>query len=116
MVDTAKNEITQNSEKTPAGKGQVLMLYATGMGPTIPIPIDGFVAVEASAMSIPEVAVLLGDTALEILYAGVAPGLITGIVQINARIPEGVPTGKAVPLTVKVGTVSSPAGVTLNVK
>ena len=116
QVDTAKNEITQNSEKTPAGKGQVLMLYATGMGPTIPIPIDGFVAVEASAMSIPEVAVLLGDTALEILYAGVAPGLITGIVQINARIPEGVPTGKAVPLTVKVGTVSSPAGVTLNVK
>jgi uncharacterized protein (TIGR03437 family) len=116
QVDSVKQEVVLNSEKTPATKAAVLMLYATGAGPTIPIPADGFVAVEASTLSIPEVAVLLGDTALEVLYAGAAPGLISGIVQINARIPEGVPTGKAVPLTLRIGTVSSPAGVTLNVK
>lgn len=60
--------------------------------------------------------VLLGDSAAEVLYAGAAPGLITGIVQINARVPEGTPTGKAVPLLLKVGDTLSPSGVTINIK
>lgn len=116
QVDTAKNEITLNGEKTPATKGSILILYATGAGPTIPIPADGLVATEASPMSIPDVSILLGDSAAEVLYAGVAPGLIAGIIQINARVPEGVPTGKAVPVLLRIGTTYSPAGATLNVK
>ena len=62
------------------------------------------------------VSVLLGDVTAEVLYAGAAPGLITGIVQINARIPDNTPTGKTVPLTIRVENIASPPGVTLNIK
>jgi uncharacterized protein (TIGR03437 family) len=116
QADAATGNLVLNSDKTPAVKGDILVLYATGLGPTLPIPWDGFVATEPSAASIPNVSVLLGDINAEVLYAGATPGLITGIVQINARIPDNAPTGKAVPLTVRVENIASPAGVTLNIK
>ncbi|MFN0101042.1 MAG: BACON domain-containing protein [Bryobacteraceae bacterium] len=116
QIDPVKGDFTLNSDKTPATKGAILVLYATGVGPPLPIPLDGLVATEASTISIANVSVLLGDVVAEVLYAGAAPGLITGIVQINARVPEGTPTGKAVPITLKVDNAASPAGVTLNIK
>jgi uncharacterized protein (TIGR03437 family) len=116
QVDPVKGDITLNSDKSPASKGDFLVLYATGVGPTQPIPQNGFVATGPSTVSIANVSVLLGDALAEILYAGVTPGLITGIVQINARIPGDTPAGKAVPIVLKVGDIASPAGVTLNIK
>lgn len=116
QVDATTGTLVLNSDKTPAVKGDILVLYATGVGPTLPIPWDGFVATESSAVSIPNVSVLLGDVSADVLYAGAAPGLITGIVQINARIPDNPPTGKAVPLTVRVENIASPPGVTLYIK
>lgn len=116
QVDAATGALILNSDKTPAVKGDILVLYVTGAGPTLPIPWDGFIATEASPVSIPNVSVLLGDVNAEVLYAGATPGLITGIVQINARIPENSPTGKTVPLTVRVENASSPPGVTISVK
>ena len=87
--------------------GNVLVLYATGAGPTHSIRLNGFVATEAAAISIPNFSVLPGDIA--------APGLITGIVKVNARIPDNTPVGKAVPMTMMVENIASPAGVTLNI-
>lgn len=116
QIDPVKGDFLLNSEKSPASKGSVIVLYATGTGPPLPIPADGHVATHASQSSLPNTTLLLGDTAAEILYAGAAPGLITGIVQINARIPDGTPAGKAVPVFLKVGNAISPDGVTLNIK
>jgi len=116
QADAITGIITLNSDKTPASKGNVLVLYATGVGPTQPVPLNGAVATDASAISIPNISILLGDISAEVLYAGAAPGLITGIVQINARIPDNTPTGKAVPITLSAGTIASPPGVTLNIK
>ena len=116
QVDPVKGELSLNSDKTPATKGSVLVLYATGIAPIAPIPPDGFVAIEASPVSIQGITVMLGDSVAEVLYAGFSPGLVTGITQINARVPETTPTGKAVPLVLKVNNVSSQPGVTLNIK
>jgi uncharacterized protein (TIGR03437 family) len=80
------------------------------------MPPDGFVAIGPSNNNIQGLSVLLGDATTELLYAGYAPGLVVGIVQINVRVPETTPTGKAVPLLLKVGSATSQAGVTLNVK
>jgi uncharacterized protein (TIGR03437 family) len=33
------------------------------------------------------VSVLLGDGSLEVVYAGDAPGLVAGVMQINFRLP-----------------------------
>ena len=45
---------------------------------------------------------------------GAAPGLVAGVMQVNARILAGAPTGD-VPVTLVVGTNESPAGVTVSV-
>ncbi len=116
QADATTGAISINSEKTPATRGSILILYATGLGPVPPIPVDGTVATEASPTSLAGVSVLLGESAAEVLYAGAAPGLITGILQINARIPTDAPTGKAVPLTIRSGSIASQANVTVNIK
>ncbi len=116
QVDPVTGAYSLNSDKTPASKGSVLVLYATGIAPVQPIPPDGFVAIGPSNNNIQGLSVLLGDSPADLLYAGYAPGLVVGIVQINARVPETTPTGKAVPILLKVGSATSQAGVTLNVK
>ncbi|HXB71903.1 MAG TPA: hypothetical protein VNY05_26935 [Candidatus Acidoferrales bacterium] len=44
--------------------------------------------------------------AAEVLYAGEAPSLPTGVLQINARIPTGVNSGTAA-VSVSVGGVAT---------
>lgn len=49
-------------------------------------------------------------------YQGNAPGLISGILQVNFRIPINAPIGPAVPLVLTVGSGRSTAGVTIAVR
>ena len=51
-------------------------------------------------------AVRIDGLEAEVLYAGAAPGLVAGVVQINARAPQGVRIGPA-PLAVSVGLATS---------
>jgi uncharacterized protein (TIGR03437 family) len=115
-TDPAKNDLVLNTESSPASKGFLMTFYATGAGVTSPPPSDGAIATGASSTNFPGVAFLLGDVAAEILYAGAAPGLITGILQINVRLPDNVPVGKNVPVTLRIGSYSSPVGTTVSIK
>jgi uncharacterized protein (TIGR03437 family) len=54
-------------------------------------------------------------TAANITYAGEAPSNVSGVMQVNARIPAGVGTGAA-PVIVRVGGVASQANVTVSVR
>jgi uncharacterized protein (TIGR03437 family) len=58
----------------------------------------------------------IGGLAAQVLYAGVAPGLITGVLQINVAVPMGVSPGNAVPVEITIGGATSPAGVTVAVQ
>jgi uncharacterized protein (TIGR03437 family) len=49
----------------------------------------------------------IANKGVEVLYAGDAPGLVEGVIQINARIPDDAPIGPAVPLVVKIGDAYS---------
>ena len=51
----------------------------------------------------------------QVLYAGAAPGLVAGLMQINVVVPDGV-TGDALPIVVMVGRKASAAGVTIAVR
>jgi uncharacterized protein (TIGR03437 family) len=51
-----------------------------------------------------------------VVYSGAAPGLIQGLIQINARVPATAPTGAAVPIVVRINNVDSPTGVTIAVR
>jgi len=58
---------------------------------------------------------LVGGRDAEILYAGPAPTLIAGMMQINIRVPDGVPSG-AVALLILSGDNPSQPGVNLAVR
>ena len=50
-----------------------------------------------------------------IAYAGAAPGLVAGVLQINAVIPPDAPSGN-VPIQVTVGSTSSGLTATVAIK
>ena len=52
----------------------------------------------------------------EVQYAGAAPGLIAGVIQVNILIPAEAPSGEAVPITLTIGQTESRAGVTMAIR
>ncbi|MBX9603520.1 MAG: serine hydrolase [Bryobacteraceae bacterium] len=105
---------TVNSPENPAPRGSIVALFGAGGGGTSPPSSDGSVAADARLLAAP-VRVRIGNVLIEPEYAGAAPGLISGAVQINVRIPATTPPG-ATPVTWIAGGVESPAGVTLSVR
>jgi uncharacterized protein (TIGR03437 family) len=62
------------------------------------------------------VIVTLGTTASpKITYAGVAPGEVDGLLQIDAQVPSGLTPGN-VPIVVTIGKTASQSGLTIAVK
>jgi uncharacterized protein (TIGR03437 family) len=104
-----------NSPSNPAGKGTVVALFATGAGQTDPPGVDGQIA-RVLAKPIVPVSVKIDGLDAEVLYAGAAPGLIAGVLQVNVRIPPTAASGFSVPIILAVGAVIGPPGVTLAVQ
>ena len=108
--------VTVNSAAKPAEKGSVVVIYATGEGQTSPAGIDGQLANgPVYPKPVVPVQVNIGGSPAEVLYAGAAPSLVAGVMQINVRVPVDAPSG-AVPVEVVVGGMRSQPGVTLSVK
>lgn len=98
----------------PARRGDVVILYGTGFGLGNPVFQAGEIPTAATPLR-DAVTVTIGGTTLaasDVLYAGLAPGNISGLQQLNIRIPQSVPSGN-VPVSITVGgvTTSSPAAV-----
>lgn len=94
----------------PARPGDVVVIFMTGLGATSPSYAPGVLPPGGASLIAPA-SVSLGALQLpaaNTLYAGVAP-LTPGQYQVNIQIPAGAPTGN-VPLTVTVGTFSTPPG------
>ena len=92
-----------------AAVGDILVIYALGMGATDPAQVVG--APASGIASAPSVSVTIGGVPLgapDIFYAGASPAYI-GLYQINLRVPLGVAPGNQ-PIVMKVGTNQSPSG------
>jgi len=105
-----------NSASNPAGRGEVALIYATGEGQTDPPGEDGKLVGDVLTKPKAPVSVLIGGLPAELLYAGGAPGLVAGVLQVNVRVPEGVTPGSAVPVVVIIGQASSQSEITLAVR
>ena len=105
-----------NSFDSPAARGTIVLLYATGAGQMAPALDDGKI-VSAAPFPAPllPVQVFIDDQPAEVLYAGAAPGMVQGVLQINARIPDAASSGE-VHVVVRAGTYTSPNTVTLVVQ
>lgn len=86
------------SRSNPARHGGYIVLYGTGGG-----------ASPAGAR------VTIGGVDCPVAYAGDAPGLVDGALQVNVQIPAGVPSGDR-PVVLTISGASSQAGVTVAVE
>jgi uncharacterized protein (TIGR03437 family) len=105
-----------NSASNPAARGSIIALYATGGGQTTPEGIDGQVTGETLPKPLLPVSVQVGGFDAEVLYGGAAPALVSGALQVNCRIPANVAPGSSVDVILKVGSASSPTGLTVAVR
>jgi len=104
--------ITINSAAAPEKRGNVIAIYMTGEGQTNPQGVDGAVIpAVASALKKPvlPVTVTIGGVDAKVEYAGSAPGLVSGVMQVNVTIPATAPLGTQ-PVVVTVGTFKSQSG------
>jgi uncharacterized protein (TIGR03437 family) len=103
-----------NSASNPAAQGSILVLYGTGEGQTSPAGVDGNVATADFPKPVLGVTVQVGGRTADILYAGAAPGFVSGVFQMNIQLPPGL-TG-TVTLEVRIGTAATPSGVTVSIR
>jgi uncharacterized protein (TIGR03437 family) len=103
-----------NTASSPAKVGTIVSLYATGEGRTSPAGVDGKPAATPLPKPLLPVQVTIDGKPAEVTYAGGAPGLVAGLMQINARIPAGAQVGTA-PVVITVGSASSQPGVIIEV-
>ncbi len=107
---------TVNSAANAAAAGSVVVLYGTGGGLMSKTVADGQVAGPDLATAVAPVYARVGRLPAEVLYAGSAPGLVSGALQMNVRIPAETIGGGAVPIQVIVGEFTSAPGTTVWVK
>ena len=104
-----------NGDLNPAGPGSIIVLYATGGGETSPASIDGLLAAGPSSTLLLPTSVRIDGESADVLYAGGAPGLVAGVIQVNVRVPDDAASG-AVPILLQVGSALSQPGVTVNIE
>jgi uncharacterized protein (TIGR03437 family) len=108
-------DFSLNSYSMPARAGSVIMIYATGMGPLESPPVDGLPVAAAVPVGLP-VAAQIGRLPAQVVYAGSAPGLVAGVMQINVLVPNDLPPNPETPISLTVGSVTTPPGITFAVQ
>ena len=88
----------------PIHYGDTVVIYLTGMGAISPA-VDAGLPAPMSPLSWATQAptLTLGGSPLTLLYAGLVPGYISGLYQINATVPSGVTQGLSIPLVIHQG-------------
>ena len=98
----------------PGHRDEKLTIYATGLGATTGGKVTAGTPSPASPLAVTAPInlyfgnPLIKDAAIIVDWSGLAPGLI-GVYQINARIPGAHINGDSLPVTLKIGGVSSPS-------
>jgi uncharacterized protein (TIGR03437 family) len=102
-----------NSAANPAAAASVIQIFATGGGAVVGGATDGALAPGAGSL-VTQPTATIGGIAATVDYAGPAPGIVNGVIQVNLTVPPGLPPGpQAVVIT--IGTAASQNGITVAV-
>jgi uncharacterized protein (TIGR03437 family) len=100
--------------QAPAQSGEIIVLYAGGLGRTSPDIASGqVVSVATTILLFAQLQIRLNGApcpASSILYAGLAPDFV-GLYQINLRLPDNLPSNPEI--RIAIGSQVSPASVLL---
>jgi len=88
----------------PARRGDYISIYCTGLGAVTNQPETGKAGPGAPnlARTLEQPSVTIGGQPAEVTYSGLAPGYV-GLYQVDARVPESVAGGNAVPVVLTIG-------------
>ncbi len=89
--------------------GEIITIYANGLGPVENQPATGFPSPTSpltATLAMPTVTI--GAAQASVLFSGLAPGW-TGLYQVNAQLPPGLPAGVQ-PVRISIGGLTSNAG------
>jgi len=110
-----------NGRGNPAAKDNIVQVYMTGEGATSPPSVTGEITTatlpppQVTPAPLLKVAVLINGQPASYAYAGEAPGLVAGMMQLNVQIPANVPSGD-LQILVSIGGNTSQNGVTVSVQ
>ncbi len=80
---------TVNSQFNPAHIGDTLAMFVSGVGQTTPAGVDGAIPQAAGGTPVLPLMVQLNLlTYANVTYAGNAPGLVSGVTQVNFQLPQ----------------------------
>jgi uncharacterized protein (TIGR03437 family) len=104
-----------------AAKGSIVQVFMTGEGQTTPQPVTGAIttanlpAPQVTPTPVQPVQVWIGGQQVPYTYAGEAPGMVAGVMQLNVQIPVNAPSGP-LSIQVSVGGNMSQNGITVTVQ
>ena len=98
----------------PAHPGDVLLVFATGLGAVNP-PVQSGHAADPNqpSVTVATPTVLIGNVPAQLLFSGLSPQF-PGVYQLNIVVPQ-VPTGNLIPLQIQMSGVTSPPTVNIAV-
>ena len=103
-------------EASPAAAGELVSLFATGLGPVTPPLAAGYVASDDRPLASTRHTVYFGGEALapeRVHYVGAAPGFL-GMYRLDIRVPDDVLMNEF-PVSIAVDGVPSPGGLSIPV-
>jgi uncharacterized protein (TIGR03437 family) len=93
--------------ENPARIGDILEIFATGLGETDP-PVASGDALQTASTVLNPVSVEIGGIGVPVLYQGLAPGFV-GLYQVNVSVPDSVPIGDGLQIRlIQNGIVGNP--------
>lgn len=96
------------TSSNPAHRGQIVQLFANGLGPVTNQPASGEPAPSSpTANTTATPTVMIGGQPAAVVFSGLAPGF-AGLYQVNATVPAGLSPGTQ-QVTVSIGGTTSPA-------
>ena len=90
------------TKTSPASPGEMIVTFAIGMGPTVPVVPTGTASSSFSMLTTTVTATIANKPAI-VVFAGLAPGKI-GVYQLNLIVPPDITTGDQ-PFSFSVGEV-----------
>jgi uncharacterized protein (TIGR03437 family) len=98
-----------------ATAGDILIIYATGLGAVTPSIANGANSADQLRRTNVTPTVMIGGVQAQVLFSGLTPQF-TGVNQVNIVVPSGVTPGNTVPIQIMANSILTTNQVTVAIR